>query len=201
MTSWINENVIHTHSLRSELNKFTFVIIFAPNEFVLRYLINEHILSCIKDKVFIHHTHRTDQNGYTPSRPCHSICSIFRTCHQGIRSSANTARQNRLNECVYMCIEIGLNLLLNQCEQFRQLCNQIVGGVKPRPLPGRWRFALFCSVVSGPHWLTFYIKPQQSIKKVASELATTAKSAIAAMDTFKCQYYEKFCFLSTLETP
>lgn len=53
-----------------------------------------------------------------------------------------------------------------------------VGSASPR-----WWFALFYFVVMGPNPLTFYVTPQGSINKLASEVAATAKS-MAAMDEF-----------------
>lgn len=52
--------------------------------------------------------------------------------------------------------------------------SQIMGGIKP-PLPPLGGDLQFHFVVE-PHRLNFYTPPQQPIKKLASEVAATAKS-------------------------
>lgn len=54
----------------------------------------------------------------------------------------------------------------------RAVCSMV--GVEPTP-PTR-QFGLFYHVVLGPHRLTFYITPQQSIKTLASEVAVFPKT-------------------------
>lgn len=72
-----------------------------------------------------------------------------------------------------------------------------MGEVKPPPL-SRWRFARLFYFVIGPHQLTFYVTPQETIKKLASGVPATAKSA-AGMDEFMHQYLADCLYILLLE--